>query len=419
MKIKRYFLRFIFFLVLLLIISILIIKRVPSEQTFSKENFESLSYLVWVSDRNNISKRGVTKNIKSKAFSGFNLYNSRNLPAALLIDMEGRVLHEWTVKTQKDDTWNHIEICSNGDLLAIVKDKTLIRIDWNSNIRWIKKMRFHHDISIWENRDIYSLIRRDRLVFRSGFPYPILEDVIVVLSPEGKLKKSIPIYNIVKDEIPEEKFKKIYLYLSDPYILKKMRHYKKYRGYFLRMDTAFDIFHTNTVDVIPINIRNVCSKGDLLVSVRELDLIVIIDQKSEKLIWKWGAGELDKPHHPVVLENGNILIFDNGYEKNEYSRIIELDPLKKEIVWEYTGNSREIFFSGRSGGNQRLPNGNTLITESDKGRVFEVTGDKEIVWEFYNPEIKWWGKKRAAIYRMKRIFDPTLYPWLEDLIGPN
>jgi len=34
---------------------------------------------------------------------------------------------------------------------------------------------------------------------------------------------------------------------------------------------------------------------------------------------------------------------------------------------------------------QRLPNGNTLITESSFGRFFEVTKQGEIVWEYVNP----------------------------------
>jgi hypothetical protein len=31
-----------------------------------------------------------------------------------------------------------------------------------------------------------------------------------------------------------------------------------------------------------------------------------------------------------------------------------------------------------------LANGNTLITESDNGRAFEVTDDGQVVWEFHN-----------------------------------
>jgi hypothetical protein len=37
------------------------------------------------------------------------------------------------------------------------------------------------------------------------------------------------------------------------------------------------------------------------------------------------------------------------------------------------------------GNAQRLPNGNTLITESAFGRFFEVTREGEIVWEYVNP----------------------------------
>jgi hypothetical protein len=43
------------------------------------------------------------------------------------------------------------------------------------------------------------------------------------------------------------------------------------------------------------------------------------------------------------------------------------------------------FFSPRMGCAQRLPNGNTLITESSFGRFFEVTKEGEIVWEYVNP----------------------------------
>ena len=45
-----------------------------------------------------------------------------------------------------------------------------------------------------------------------------------------------------------------------------------------------------------------------------------------------------------------------------------------------------MFFSAVQGAAQALPNGNVLVTESTKGRVFEVTRDGEIVWEFWNPD---------------------------------
>ncbi len=43
------------------------------------------------------------------------------------------------------------------------------------------------------------------------------------------------------------------------------------------------------------------------------------------------------------------------------------------------------FYSPRISNAQRLPNGNTLICEGDFGRLFEVTRDGELVWEYVNP----------------------------------
>jgi hypothetical protein len=109
------------------------------------------------------------------------------------------------------------------------------------------------------------------------------------------------------------------------------------------------------------------------------------------------------------------LLFDNGDERG-YSRIIELDPRTKEIVWQYKADPPEDFFSDSRGSCQRLPNDNILITESTKGRVFEITRSGEIVWEFYVPEIDESTKARKTIYRVVRITNPEDYPMLKSLL---
>ena len=77
-----------------------------------------------------------------------------------------------------------------------------------------------------------------------------------------------------------------------------------------------------------------------------------------------------------------MLVFDN---RLDFSRVVELDPLTREFLWEYRGDAQNGFFTQTCGSSQRLPNGNTLITESEKGRAFEVTPKNEIVWEFLSP----------------------------------
>jgi len=110
-----------------------------------------------------------------------------------------------------------------------------------------------------------------------------------------------------------------------------------------------------------------------------------------------------------MLGSGNILVFDNGPERG-YSRLIEVNPLTETIEWEYVGNPPSSFFSRTRGSCQRLPNGNTLVCESNKGRAFEVTREGRVVWEWFNPEIV--EGKRSLIYRMERLAPDVVEPLL-------
>ena len=65
-----------------------------------------------------------------------------------------------------------------------------------------------------------------------------------------------------------------------------------------------------------------------------------------------------------------------------------------------------------AGTTKRLPNGNTLITESNNGRAFEVTPAGEIVWEFFNPYRTGENNELiAALYDVVRL-DRNRFEWL-------
>jgi hypothetical protein len=93
--------------------------------------------------------------------------------------------------------------------------------------------------------------------------------------------------------------------------------------------------------------------------------------------------------------------------------VVELDPISGAIVWEYMAEFPEDFFSYARGSAQRLADGNTLISESDNGRVFEVTRGGEVVWIWLNPVEK--KGHRETVYRMMRLpedlLDPLLNEW--------
>ena len=83
--------------------------------------------------------------------------------------------------------------------------------------------------------------------------------------------------------------------------------------------------------------------------------------------------------------------------------MIELNPITREIVWEYKAEPPTDFFTRVMGSALRLPNGNTMITSSNQRRIFEVTTNGEVVWEFYSPQQ--WFSHEEAVMSIKGIRD--------------
>ena len=128
--------------------------------------------------------------------------------------------------------------------------------------------------------------------------------------------------------------------------------------------------------------------GNILVSFVRTNTIAIIDKTTGDIKWRWGQDEVSYQHNPTMLDNGNILLLDNGRHRKfspDHSRVIEVNPSNGKIEWEYKDDILVNFYASLRGGCQRLPNGNTLICEGPKGRFFEVTAKGEIVWEYINP----------------------------------
>ena len=379
---------------------------------FSTEKLKSLPYLPFVIESKHEGEVGVTVYKPHLASKGFNIYNSTHKPGAYLVNMKGEVVHSW-MPVNTHPRWHYVKMCANGDLLVVIKDVMLMRLDWNSNIIWTKKMRAHHDVDVDEDGNIYVLTRRDDVIFKRGLPVPVLGDYIVVLSPGGKVKKEVSLYNVLDNDIPDTMVGIIYNWLSSPG--KRQGTIKNFRreGYFFMHGSALDLFHTNTLEIIDKDFNNAFKKGHILLCSYMLDLVWVIDLENERILWGWGQGYLESPHHPALLENGNILVFDNG-NRRRYSRVVEFNPASREVVWNFTAEPPSSFFDFWGGANQRLPNGNTLITDSVKGRVFELTKDFQIAWEFYNPDKDAEGR-RATIYRMMRITDVENYPILKEV----
>lgn len=157
---------------------------------------------------------------------------------------------------------------------------------------------------------------------------------------------------------------------------------------------------------------------NILFDSRNANFIAIIDRHTGHIVWTLGpnfaaterSSKVPRPvdqisgqHDAHLIEAGlpgagNLLVFDNqgegGYPPvalgvNSGSRVLEIDPVGKQIVWQYSaessGRAGWTFYSSFISSARRLPNGNTLIDEGMNGRFFQVTASGKIVWEYVSP----------------------------------
>ncbi len=349
---------------------------------------------------------GITKYDHARAYGGYNFYTSGDAPVARLMDMEGHVLHEWRFNfidawktgprkelpksTKGAGFWRRAYLFPNGDVLAIFDGMGLIKVDKDSNLIWAYLDGAHHDLDVLPDGRIFTLVREAHINPTVNKELPVLEDYIVVLDSGGHELRRVS-------------------------LLDAFRH-PRFEHYLDIMKSSGDIFHTNTIEVLDNRLQGKVEgfeAGNVLVCVRELDVIAVVDLDTESVTWAARA-PWSKPHQPTVLDDGNMLIFDNrGY--GGVSRVVEFDPATLAIVWEYHAEDPKDFYSRECGSNQRLPNGNTLITETDGGRAFEVTPGHEIVWEFVNPaHAGTHNEFIASVFDMVRLEPDFPLEWMDE-----
>jgi len=347
-----------------------------NDMKYQKDRLLSLDYVtvteIAESDRN---KSNVTGYSRSKAYPGINVYCNWDGNIVYFMDMDGQVRHSLIggsdkgCTLMKPDGWE-------GYLIIFDKD-SLERLDWDSKTEWKTAGNFHHDLDFKDDGETITLTEGESNISAINQNQSITDNSIAFITPDGRIRRTISFAGLV---------------------MKNEGLFNRIRG------KAGDIFHLNTVEIIKRDIvvagGTRIKNGSLLICSREMNMIATVDLENEEITWHWGEGQIDGPHNPSVLDNGNILIFDNGVVRN-YSRVIELNPATGEIEWEYKADPPESFYSKGMGSAQRLPNGNTLITEATKGHAFEVTREGEVVWDFWEPSVN--KDMRKTIYRLIRL----------------
>lgn len=163
------------------------------------------------------------------------------------------------------------------------------------------------------------------------------------------------------------------------------------------------IDHSTTTEEAPGHSGGKYGKGGDLLYLWGNPLTYSAGNKNDQTLFEQHDCQWIEPGCPG---NGNILIFNNGLKRPDgnYSSVDEIvspvDSLgfysltignafePQAPLWVYTAANKTDFFSEAISGAQRLPNGNILIDDGVHGVFWEVTPEKEIVWEYVCPVIK-------------------------------
>jgi hypothetical protein len=388
----------------------------------------SLAYSV-----NSHSIKTISNSKTSEPCNGYTLICAGSDPV-FLIDMDKNVIHTWSLHGFPAKMLPGGSIIGDRESNDMDEYKYIAQEDWQGDIVWEFYnwsdgwARQHHDFERqgnpvgyyapdqdFVNNGTTLVLARSTLINRSiNLIMPLDDDVIYEVDWEGNLTGFVWYANEHFNEMGFTIWAKLGIFHQMmPYLFRST-----FQGW----------LHMNTISELGEN--HWYAEGDsrfkprnIILDSRQANFMAIIDRETGKIVWRIGPdyskdtevgqklGQIIGMHNAHMIPQGlpgegNILVFDNGGYAGYgllgipcrylrfYSRVIEFNPVTYDIVWEYEKKDGPLFpryaedhrfYSDRISGAQRLPNGNTLICEGSRGRIFEVTPGNTIVWEYIYP----------------------------------
>lgn len=361
---------------------------------------------------------------KAAAYDGYTLLSPNMTKDVYLIDMNGDVVHTWNTQGMPG---LYAELLPNGNLLRGIRYNPKIvpfggvsggvqEIDWDGNVVWEYKLYGptavqHHAFSrmpggntlivAWEYKTYEEALAKGRkagtIPQKGEKKYDGLwADYLVEVDQDGKEVWSWHAWDHVGTGADQ---------LDINYKLPIANYYGD-----------SDWFHINCVSYVP-------ETDQILFTSRNFSEVFLVDRQTGHIAYRWGNptthGQGEKPgfcrdgdqqlfgpHDVTWLGDGKIMLFDNGWQRPQAnrSRVVVVDTKTNQVVWQYRAQNPNGFYSAYQGAAQHLPNGNVLITSTNTGHIFEVTGGEkpEIVWEYISP---WTLKGPVAILQDAHSFD--------------
>jgi hypothetical protein len=342
----------------------------------------------------NVEGEGVTRNVVAEAAPGLTLINSffDDLNELRLVRNDGSVVHRWrTAFFEIFPNQDHIDpdrrpqsewnldthgalILPDGSVVFNFEGLGTAKLDRCGVVQWTVPKLTHH--SIEPSRDGGFWVSASIRV-KDNSPYPVLKppyfsDMLTKLSADGEVLEEIPLL----DFFFENDLEALVLANRIP----------------LAQEPTDDPLHLNDLEELDDEMARhfpQFSAGDLLLSLRNPNLLMVVDPSSKRVKWHQ-TGPWIGQHDPDFQPTGRISVFNNNTDGTPAgdilggSQIVEVDPSTGRTEVVYGDLPGEHWSSMRRGKHQYLPNGNILVTDSESGRVFEVNRKRERVWEFVN-----------------------------------
>jgi hypothetical protein len=299
--------------------------------------------------------------------------------AITLYDAAGREVYRWPVDYAALDPKGRkplnvmlhgVDPLPDGSLItAFDQGEVIARIDSCGQPMWTREGNFSHSVApdddggIWSWRD-ETIVRLDAATGEITREIDLRRDIIAAHDLYGE-------FSIRATENADE-----LEYGADPF------HPNDVEPLRAAMAAAFPMFEP----------------GDLLISLRELNMVAVIDPDDGSPKW-FRHGPWYRQHDPDWEPDGTISVYDNRMGLGA-SRILKIDPATDDVAVAYQGNAEHPFYSYRRGKQQVLANGNVLVTESEAGRVFEAAPDGSLVWE---RDLGWDAQRNLIVTSADRL----------------
>lgn len=409
---------------------------------------------------------GTTIYNPERTWNGYTVLSPLGTQAVLVIDMNGNIVKRWDGYV--NSAGGPARVLPDGGVMAASgarpphqESLELIQRDFEGNVIWRfgrnEQIETRDGSTIWSARQHHDWQREN---FPAGYYSPATTPAIegsntLILTHTNHSKANVADSPLEDDRLIEVSWDGniVWEWVASDHIdelgfaddarkaIKAAPGFNTARG-------SFDWLHINSATYVGPN--HWFDEGDkrfapnnVIISSRQASLLAIVGRDGS-IVWRLGPDfslsrelrairQIIGQHHAHIIPKGlpgagNLLVFDNGGASGygfanpialdgtgafarAGSRILEINPVTLDLVWSYSGPK---FYSSNISGAQRLPNGNTLITEGASGRLFEVTKEGTIVWEYMYPLFS--GPQSSNnVYRGYRL----PYDWIPQLKHPN